>query len=161
MNVPHPVRPVTAFAIVALILGACASATPSPDLERITYDSQPPPFCGRCETRKITVGVDDSVWIEDGHWGGHYSNWRVRHRSIRGEPGTYDRFRDALAPWRPAAEALPSYEDESCLSDDSGAIITWATSSGAVRRVLDHGCPSDKAIQEVVDAAVARLPIGR
>jgi hypothetical protein len=147
--------------LLLLTVGACALRIPQADLDSITYDYQQPPFCGRCETRKVTVTADDSIWIEDGHWAGHYSDWRIRRRTIQGEPGTYARFRDALAPWRVMVDRSPSYEGEGCISDDGGAILTWATSSDSVRRSLDHGCPADRVILDAVEAIVAVLPDNR
>lgn len=154
----------SASLLLTLSLGACASISPPEGLERIVYDPQPPPFCGACETRTITVAADDTVWIEDGHWAGDYSNWTVRRRRLAGEPGTYARLRDALAPYRPATERLPTFAGEGCehyLTDNGGAVITWSGVSGAVRRILDHGCLDDRAMNDAIEAAVAQAPVGR
>lgn len=160
----HLFRSVAVLAALTLSLGACATVAPPSDLERITYDVQSPPFCGRCDSRTITVGADDTVWIEDGHWAGRYSNWRTQRRSIQGAPGTYVRLREALEPWRPAVETSPSSGNRVCqnqLSDGGGAIITWTTASGAVRLVLDHGCLDDKPMNDLIEAAIARVPVDR
>lgn len=157
-------RRLSAILLLTLSLGACASISPPEGLERIVYDPQPPPFCGACETRTITVTADDRIWIEDSHWAGDYSTWTVRRRRLAGEPGTYARLRGALVPYRPETERLPTFAGEGCehyLTDSGGALITWSDASGAVRRLLDHGCLDDEVMNGAIEAAVARVSVGR
>jgi len=152
-----------AVLIAVLQLGACASVPARQSAESITYDPEPPPWCGRCETRKVTVSADDTIEIEDGHWAGRYADWRVTRRSVQAELGTYARLKEALAPFRPSVERIPQSDGEFCAgefwSDSGGVVLTWAGPEGAVRRWITYGCSTDRPMNDAVQAARAALPL--
>lgn len=79
---PRRAASLAALAAVWVITG-CASMKPPADLPGgglITYETSPGPFCGRCDTLKLTVASDGRVWIEHGWWAGAYSDWTINRR---------------------------------------------------------------------------------
>lgn len=145
--------------IAAFGLNGCASIGDPPNVERIRYEYGSAPFCGRCETRLFTITVDDRVWIEDGHWAGAYSDWRVRRRVVQLHPGAFDAFRAALAPWRPAATVERKATGDGCadfLSDGDEVRIVWSGPVAEVSRVFESGC---RDAGEVMAAAAVRQAV--
>lgn len=148
-------------------LGACASTpwVPIPThLERITYRPEGFPFCGRCETTEVTIAEDGRIWVTTGFWAGDYEDWREQRRAINSSPDTYARFRDALAPYRPAIERIPSASGEFCSGEfiadgGGGAIVTWSDATGSVQRIFEAGCQDDAPMVRAVRAARAALPV--
>lgn len=59
------------FLIAACLLMSAAShtdaATPAAMVESVTFQTEPPPFCGRCDTIKFVASPDGRVQIERGH----------------------------------------------------------------------------------------------
>lgn len=154
--------------ILAGSLGSgCASTSPVPiptELERITYEAQPGPFCGRCETRAVTVAEDGRIWVETGYWTGDYRNWRTRHAMIQTAPEVFHRFRVALEPYRPAIERIPTTSGEFCdgpfIADVGEIVVTWSGPRGSVRRWFEQGCGGERETILAVRAAREALPVG-
>lgn len=153
------------IAAASALAGACAqpSLIDIPhDLDRITYETQPPPFCGRCESTTWTALSDGRVQIERGYWAGDYEDWRTNTRVIMIGPEQYRRFSEALAPYRPQQDTQP--DEGACLSgmyDQDGAVVRWREQGVEVFRSFDFGCVDDPTMNDVVKRAPSLLVRGR
>ncbi len=158
-------------ALVVLVLAgpiaACAS-TPWPPipahLERITYRPEGFPFCGRCETKEVTVAEDGRIWVTTGSWARNYDVWREQRRIIHGSPDTYTRFRDALAPYRPTVQLVQQSDGENCVGEywadgGGGARVTWSDANGSMYRDFEGGCIAGRPMVTAVRAARSALPV--
>jgi hypothetical protein len=141
-------------AALCALLSACASASPSPDVERISFEPSPPPFCGRCETTRFTVGADGLLRGETGYWAGRYTDWRRQRFTRRVTPEQFAAFKQRLEPYRPDADrSVNQYACGAYIPDDAGVRIAWEL--GEERRTLhvDLGCADDRAMNDaLVDA---------
>jgi hypothetical protein len=118
-----------------------AGATTTHDGELITYESQPGPFCGECETLKLTAASDGRVWIERGHWAGNYEDWRTTVREHQLTPEEFRRFRAALGPYRPSGtRTLDEGACASFISDGGGVSIRWRGGGGDAELFYNFGC---------------------
>lgn len=119
-----------AFSLLALTsCAAVAAAGPAPRLvgESITYKTSPGPFCGRCDTILIVAGSDGQVRIEEGYWAGRYRDWRTKRRTIRVSTEQFGRFREVLAPYRPAGDLILNDRPacQTLVPDSDEVDVTW------------------------------------
>jgi len=131
----------------------------------ITIESEPGPFCGRCDTVKIRALSDGQIWIEHGYWAGHYRDWRVERRHIHGSPERFAHFRGALLPYRPSG-TLSLREKPPCetlWNDADGARVEWKDAGRTDKLLLNFGCDPEtrKAMADAVRAAPDLLGIAR
>lgn len=145
-----------------MLLAGCAGS-PAFDvpqgMDRIAFEEQPPPFCGRCETTSFIALSDGRVMVEQGYWAGDYRNWRTRQRIIETTPEQYGRFREALAPYKPARSAPPP-DCATGLFDQDGAIVRWFEDGTEVYRYFDFGCLDDPESNDAVRRALQELVVG-
>jgi hypothetical protein len=141
----------SASACLLLALATCAAgprapaAPRTPGEELIAIESSPGPFCGRCETLKLTASSTGQVWIERGYWAGEYSIWQVRRRRVRVTPERFAQLREHLRPHRPQGELLLD-RPEACsyFEDDAGEVrVEWRGGGGDSRLRYDFGCDGD------------------
>jgi hypothetical protein len=152
-----------AIVIVAAFLGGCAVVPmPEPGLapgvERISFEPQPAPFCGRCENTKLIVTRDGQLLVEVGHWGGNYRNWQRQRTVRRITSAQFANFKQALEAYKPKEDVLRV--DESCANythDQDGLRVEWAKGEDRRVRVFDFGCLDDRAMNEVVRASPEAL----
>lgn len=143
----------------AATLSGCASLSrPTQGAERISFQPQPAPFCGRCESTNLVVTADGQLHIEVGHWGGHYRNWK-RERSIRQITlAQFEDFKRRLEAYRPAEDTLRG--DAACvnyITDQDGVLVEWSNGEERQTRVFDFGCLDDPAMNEAVRTAPSAL----
>lgn len=160
-------RLLTIPAVIAALLGSgCVSTdrteTPS-EIHGVTFETYPGPFCGRCDTTKITVSNDGRVWIEQGHWAGDYRNWRSTRREAQVSAETVTRFRARLDEYRPEGELILA-DQPPCATfntDNSGVHITWRDEQGEGRLDYNFGCEWEerRAMFEALKTAPALLAI--
>ena len=147
--------------LVAAALAGCAGAPMAdPAVDRITYETTPPPFCGRCETLKFTASADGVLRVETGHYAGDYRDWRRRHEVRRITPEQFAEFKARLAPYRGERDIIGG--EEGCrdyYSDDAGLRVEWASGSERRVRVFDFGCKDDPAMNNIVLAAPGALSL--
>lgn len=157
----------TISAVIAALLGSgCVSTdgteTPS-EVHGVAFETYPGPFCGRCDTTKITVGNDGRVWIEQGHWAGDYRNWRTTRREAEVSAETVSRFRARLDEYRPQGELALAEQPpcEAFTTDNSGVHITWRDEQGRDRLDYNFGCDWEarRAMAEALKTAPALLDI--
>lgn len=147
--------------LVAATLAGCASAPPiDPNVERIAFEPEAVPFCGRCETVKFVASADGVLTVETGYWAGDYRDWR-KHRSVtRITPEQFADFSARLAAYRPPLGVVRW--DETCRDptpDMGGLRVTWARGRDTSVRVFDYGCPNDGAMSEAARLAPAVLGV--
>lgn len=129
-------------------------APANPDVEQITFDPHPPPFCGRCETMKFVASADGVLRIETGYYAGHYKDWRRRREVRRITPEQFADFKARLAAYRGERDIVGG--EEGCRTyhtDDAGLRVAWASGSDRRVRVFDLGCQDDPAMNKAVLAA--------
>jgi hypothetical protein len=119
---------------------------PGPDGELVTYETRPGPFCGRCDTLKISAASNGRVLIEQGYWAGDYRDWRVVRRSLRVKRAQFARFRSHLAPYRPVGEHWLR-DQEGCtpfMTDMPEILVSWRGSGADGRLWFNLGCDPEK-----------------
>ena len=126
-------------------------------------ESSQGPFCGRCETLKITASSTGQVWIERGYWAGEYSIWQVRRRRVRVAPARFAKLRDHLRPHRPQGELLLD-RPETCsfFEDDLGGVrVEWRGGGVDSRLRYNYGCDGDtrRALADALRTALRPLGI--
>lgn len=156
--------PAIAAAVLAAACATGGTVTALPvDGDWVSYETYPGPFCGRCDTTKITVYYDGRTWIEQGHWAGNYRNWRVSRGSAEITREALATFRARLEAFRPSGvlglNDRPSCETFS--SDSSGLIIVWHDQLGSARLDYNFGCDPEtrRAMREALVAAPTDLGI--
>lgn len=157
------------FVVTAALasLTACVPAPPTSPLamgqELITIENEPGPFCGRCDTMKVTASSDGRVWIEHGYWAGHYTDWTKERRLERVPISNFLRFRDQLARYRPRGVLALNQKPpcETFWNDIDGARVEWRDSNRDDKLFLNFGCDPDgkRIIAETVRAAPDLLGI--
>lgn len=130
-----------------LLTGACATPPPPVDLsgDVIIYETSPGPWCGRCDTLKITAAADGRVWIERGYWAGDYRDWRQSRQLVVHSPEEVAAFRAVLEPHRPRGELL--LQDEGCetfLTHMENRRIVWRSAGGVDLLAYNFGCDANK-----------------
>jgi len=133
----------------ALAVGGCASLgppRPGRNGEVITFETEGGYLCGRCESLKLIVASDGSIWVAQGHWAGTYSE--EIQRPLHLPPVRVAAFRAALARYRPAADLFLT-DTPPCKTfwtDQPGLHVTWDDGRTPVRLVLNYGCdPEERA----------------
>jgi hypothetical protein len=126
-------------------------------------ESSQGPFCGRCETLRLTASSTGQVWIERGHWAGEYSIWQVRRRRLRVAPARFAKLRDHLRPHRPQGDLLLD-RPETCsfFEDDLGGVrVEWRGGGGDSRLRYNYGCDGDtrRALADALRTALRPLGI--
>jgi hypothetical protein len=159
----------TIWLAAAAALAACADVPRAPTGplaagdELITLENESGPFCGRCDTVKITALSDGRVWIEHGYWAGRYRDWRVERRLEQVPRENFERFREHLRPYRPSGELLLQGKPacDTFWSDVDGVRVTWRGTTGNDKLVLNFGCDPEKmrAMAEALRAASGALGI--
>lgn len=162
-------RPTPKLLLLACLfsgVASCAPLKPPAVLSGgtlISYETESGPFCGRCDSTKLTVGSDGRVWIEQGHWAGRYRNWMVTRRLVKATPEQAAAFSRALEPYRPEG-TLALNERPPCKefwTDMAGVRVSWIESGGTSRLFYNFGCDpaSNAAMRAAVNAAPAALGI--
>lgn len=154
--------------VALLALTACATdksrpVNPLSDAETITYDVLSlGPFCGPCNSTKLTVSYDGRVWIEQGGYtrksGSSYSHWKEERRLAQASPDHVAAFRAALDPHRPVGQ-LKLDEPGACASysnDLAVFAISWRDHIGVSQLHYDFGCDSNKHF--LLQRAIAGAP---
>ncbi|MEZ6023764.1 MAG: hypothetical protein R3C16_10220 [Hyphomonadaceae bacterium] len=152
--------------IFALVSAGCAvSSTTEPpiDVRGVTFETYPGPFCGRCDTTKITVADDGRAWIEQGYWAGDYRDWRVTRREAQISAESLARFRARVDEYRPRGQ-LALDDQPPCQTfeaDNSGINIAWRDERGADRLAYNFGCDSEvrRAMADALRTAPALLEV--
>lgn len=150
--------------IVALLSGCASSREPQRASEdRILYATSPGPFCGRCDSLKLTVWPDGRVSVERGHWAGRYTDWRVSRKSLKATPEQAALFRQLLAPYRPAgAVRFDGPPHCATLTDDlPGVGVTWLEARREDHLEFSFGCDTEtrSLVVEVLRGAPALLGV--
>jgi hypothetical protein len=142
-------------------MGGCASvpvSPPTPGGELISYETSPGPFCGRCDSIKLTAVSDGRVWIEHGRWYGDYTDWRVARRRVKVSPDQFAQFRQQLVAYRPAGD-LALDGRESCAAfytDMSEVTVAWRGGGADASLRFNYGC--DPEARAEMAAALAAAP---
>lgn len=135
------------FVTVTLLAGCASSRAPldAPTGERILYETRSGPFCGRCDSLKLTVSQDGQISVERGHWAGHYADWRIRKQSLRVPPEQTALFRQSLAPYRPTGtDRLDGPPHCATLTDDlPGISVTWYEVEREDHLWFDFACDAE------------------
>lgn len=144
------------FAPIAVAaLSACASQ-PALDrgVEQISFEPQPAPFCGVCETTSFVVTATGELRIEKGRWRGNYRHWERRRETKRVTAAQYEAFKQTLEPYV-RGESGPT-TTASCVDyipDQDGALVRMTGKDGSRLRAFDFGCLDDSAMNDVVRSA--------
>jgi hypothetical protein len=153
--------------IAAFSLQACIHAPPTVPIatggQLITVENEPGPFCGRCDTVKVTALSDGRVWIEHSYWAGHYTDWTVERQRERVPVENFARFRDQLSRYRPRG-VLALNDKPPCdtfWNDIDGVRVEWRDGANSDKLFLNFGCdPQGKrAMVEAVKSAPGLLGI--
>lgn len=154
------------FGAMALLVAACAATrrTSSPSTgELIVYETVPGPFCGRCDSMKLTVTADGLVSVERGHWAGRYKDWRVSKQTLRATPAQAALFRSRLAPYRPSGSVHFNGPPHCKLltSDLPEVSISWSQPGQMDRLTFDFGCDTNAmtAMREALRDAPTALGV--
>lgn len=150
------------FAAVVAGLAPVAAAAPA-GAPTIVYETAPGPFCGPCNSIKLTVGPTGRVKVEQGHWAGFYADWRVERRQVWVSEERLAAFRLSLATVRPV-EPLQVIDDRNCIpfvNDSPSITVRWRENSAEARLIYDLGCtdPKRAAMREALTNAPAILGI--
>ncbi|WP_260582122.1 hypothetical protein [Sphingopyxis sp. PET50] len=134
------------------VLYGCASLSPPVDpigLAVIEWETESPPFCGRCDSLKLVVASDGRVWTEEGYWAGRYRDWRTTKRRFQVPPERVAAFRAQLQPYRP--DGFFRLDQEVCKTfwtDSGGFRIKWREEGREDSLIFDRGCdPAERASQ--------------
>jgi hypothetical protein len=136
-----------------MMAASCATpVAPSPDNlpgEAIVYETSPGPWCGRCDTLKITAAADGRIWVERGWWAGNYKNWRKKHEALTVTPERLAAFKALLDQHRPRGALWlrePGPNCEVFWSDSEERIVSWWGPKGEDKLWYNFGCdPETKA----------------
>jgi hypothetical protein len=147
--------------LAALTLAGCATIASPPSEELITYETHPPPFCGKCDTIRVVAASDGRVRVERGHWAGLYRDWRIVRQDVRVTPEQFARFRETLAPYRPQDE-LRLNDQPPCktFTPDLGEVsVSWRGRGADARMAFNRGCEREtrSAMAQALQAAPSAL----
>ena len=154
--------------ICATVLTACSTTSSElvlpENVEWVSYESSPGPFCGKCETTKIIAAYDHRVWIERGYWAGDYEDWRISRTEPKASQKNLISFRNHLAQFRPNENRIIGIESPLCddfFSDSNSLRITWHDKKGSVYLIYDFGCQGEDAhtLADALKAAPSLLNI--
>lgn len=159
--------------LLAVVVMSCLSScaiVPAPPVrpiaegdELITLENEPGPFCGRCDSVKLTALSDGRVWIEHSYWAGRYQDWTTERKLVRVPTASFQRFRDHLSRYRPHG-VLALNQKPPCATfwnDVDGARVAWLDRTGQDKLFLNFGCDPEakKAEIEALKSAPALLGI--
>jgi hypothetical protein len=154
--------------VIASLTG-CVSGPPKADQplltgqELISIENDTGPFCGRCDSVKVTARSDGHVWIEHGYWAGHYRDWTVERRVEQTSPANFERLRDRLRPYRPNGnlELQSKPPCETFWNDVDGVRVEWRDSLRDDKLIFNFGCDPDarRAMADALRGAPAALEI--
>jgi len=147
-------------------LAGCAPLTPPASLPGgtlISYETESGPFCGRCDSTKLSVASDGRVWIEQGHWAGRYEGWTVYRRLAKVGPERTEAFMRALEPYRPDG-TLALNQQPPCKefwTDMAGVRVSWREGDKTSRLFYNFGCDPDAhaKMRSALDGAPIMLGI--
>jgi hypothetical protein len=126
-------------------------------------ESHPGPFCGRCDSVKITVLSDGHVWIEHGYWRGDYRDWTVNRRRERVSVESFALFRERLRAHRPNGELVLRGKPpcETFWHDVDEVWVEWRDRRRADKLIFNFGCDPEtrRGIAEALRAAPDALGI--
>jgi hypothetical protein len=158
------VRLLIISALIVVVWGCASSRHAQPsEIQGVTFETYTGPFCGRCDTTKITVANDGRVWIEQGYWAGDYRNLRTTRQQAQVSPEALNRFRARLDAYRPQGELILA-DQPPCAeftTDTSGVHVTWRDEQGEDRLDYNFGCDGEarQAMAEALQTAPALLAI--
>lgn len=149
-----------------LCLAGCVPLTPPASLPGgtlISYETESGPFCGRCDSTKLSVGSDGRIWIEQGHWAGRYEGWTVYRRMVKVGLKRADAFKRALEPYRPEG-TLALNQQPPCKefwTDMAGVRVSWIEGGKTSHLFYNFGCDpaAYKAMRSALDGAPSTLGI--
>jgi hypothetical protein len=144
---------ITVLAAASLV-GCASPARPHipSGTEHISFRPQPGPFCGRCETKELTVAPDGWVAITTGHWAGNYRNWTQRRTVRTITPEQFEEFRHRLDVLTRLPEGQGNHRCTEHATDLGGIIVEWVKGTERRVRTVDFGCLDDR---ELIDAVLA------
>jgi hypothetical protein len=164
-----PLSIASGLSAIALV-PACATIPRVPaqmenGTELISLETSPGPFCGRCDSVKITALSDGRVWIEQGHWAGDYTDWRTTKRFETVSVEAFSRFRAALQAYRPHGKAI-FVDQRNCtvlMADLDQIDVKWRDMESEDQLVFNFGCDpqSRHAIADALRNAPGELGILR
>ena len=140
------------LAMAAAALSGCATLQKPPEPLRITYETTP--CFGTCAVYKLGVNAD-GIALFDG----------VRHTKVEGQrmfvvsPAEFERFRAALAPYRPDGLrqlASPEQCGNRWRTDAPGVLITWQEDKDIDQLAVNFGC--DLEMNRAMFQAIADAP---
>ena len=133
------------FLYVILGLAACVSRdpiSPATETDWVSLDTYGGPFCGRCDTTKIIVHYDGSVFIEQGRWLLGQRFWHTKRRAAELDESQVSNFLTHLQRYRPQG-VLDLGDPEHCdeyLFDVSGMRVSWSDEFGDDELNAYFGC---------------------
>jgi hypothetical protein len=129
----------------------------------IIYQTMPGPWCGRCDTLKITAAEDGRAWVERGWWAGRYEDWRVKRELLTVTPEQLADFRALLDQHRPNGE-LWLRDPPECrvfYTDDEERSVSWRRADGEDKLWYNFGCDPEtrSALRNDLEAAPGALGV--
>ncbi|MGV9010781.1 hypothetical protein [Brevundimonas sp.] len=129
-------------------LGSCTTipGVSAADQLEIVYETSPGPFCGRCETLKISVSPEGRVWTETGKWAGDHKDWHRERLELSVSPEQVRNFRTQLQSLRPDGEMRLVGGESTCeshMTDQPMVRVTWRDSNQTDNLDFDWGCDHD------------------
>lgn len=142
--------------------------TPASIAELISIENEPGPFCGRCDSVKVTAYSDGRALIEHSYWTdpeckGVDCNLVTQRYPRRITSDQFRHFRDQLQPFRPVGRA--TFQDKppcrTLLYDVDGVRVQWRGAGPDAELVFNFGCdPQDRRdIAKALREAPAKLGI--
>ncbi|WP_370339346.1 hypothetical protein [Parvularcula marina] len=149
----------SASALFAVSCAYSGSSEPEdPQVGWVSFETRPGPFCGRCDSLKLTVFYDQHVLVEQGYWRGDYEDWQVSNRLVKVSPTALSNFLDRLAPHRPK-DILVLREESQCESfwtDHPEVFVLWRDAKGYSQLHYNYGC--DRELRQQLAEALSSAP---
>ena len=148
-------------------LPACAPVPPVGPLpggvELIALENEPGPFCGSCDSIKVTAMSDGRVWIEHGYWAGRYTDWTVERRLKHIPIGNFVKLCDHLSRYRPKGVLALNHKPpcETFWNDVDGVRVQWRDGTNDDKLFLNFGCDPEakKSMADALKSAPSLLGI--
>lgn len=150
------------FVGAAMLISGCAPAsalTGRAATNVIVYETASMgPFCGACDSLKLTASEDGRVLVERGRFAEPGRRWRVTKTWARLTPDQFALFRSRLAEFRPTG-SLVLDGPPNCrtwVSDSPEIRVIWREQGRADELTFSFGC--DVATRSVMRETLRALP---